>query len=291
MSWRIVVISQRAKLELKLNYMVIRGETETKVFIDEISMLIIENTAVSLTCALLQALTERKVKVVFCDTKRNPSSELISLYGSYDTSSRIRSQIKWEKDFKRLVWMEIVKEKIRKQASVLKHLSIDEAQLLYRYTEQVEPGDTTNREGHAAKVYFNALWGKSFSRAQDNFTNAALNYGYATILSAFNREIVANGYLTQLGLFHDNMFNFFNLSSDLMEPFRPLIDIKVYYLPQFDEFSKDEKFQLLEVLNQTVHIDSTIQYVTNAIKIYCKSILDALEAQDISLIKFYNNEF
>jgi CRISPR-associated endonuclease Cas1 subtype II len=291
MSWRIVVISQRAKLELKLNYMVIRGETETKVFIDEISMLIIENTAVSLTCALLQTLTERKVKVVFCDTKRNPSSELVSLYGSHDTSSRIRNQIKWETDFKRLVWMEIVKEKIRKQAFLLGKLALGEAQLLYGYIEQVEPGDPTNREGHAAKVYFNALWGKSFSRAQDNFTNAALNYGYAMILSVFNREIVANGYLTQLGLFHDNMFNFFNLSSDMMEPFRPLIDMQVYYLPQFDEFSKDEKFQLLEVLNQTVYIDSSIQYVTNAIKIYCKSILDALEAQDISLIKFYNNEF
>ncbi|MDY4611078.1 MAG: type II CRISPR-associated endonuclease Cas1 [Sphaerochaetaceae bacterium] len=291
MSWRIVVISQRAKLELKLNYMVIRGETETKVFIDEISMLIIENTAVSLTCALLHTLTERKVKVVFCDTKRNPSSELVSLYGSHDTSSRIRNQIKWETDFKRLVWMEIVKEKIRKQAFILGKLALDEAQLLYGYIEQVEPGDPTNREGHAAKVYFNALWGKSFSRAQDNFTNAALNYGYAMILSVFNREIVANGYLTQLGLFHDNMFNFFNLSSDMMEPFRPLIDMKVYYLPQFDEFSKDEKFQLLEVLNQTVYIDSSIQYVTNAIKIYCKSILDALEAQDISLIKLYNNEF
>ena len=94
--------------------------------------------------------------------------------------------------------------------------------MLAKYAAEVQPGDVTNREGHAAKVYFNALFGLSFKRGDKTFLNGALNYGYAVILSAFNREIVANGMNTQLGIAHKNEFNAFNLSCDLMEPFRIL---------------------------------------------------------------------
>ena len=115
--------------------------------------------------------------------------------------------------------------------------------MLISYLPQIEEYDVTNREGHAAKVYFNAVFGMDFSRSQENVTNAALNYGYSLILSAFNREVAANGYLTQLGLFHDNMFNFYNLSCDLMEPFRVLVDraVKTY---GFAELASDEKHLL-----------------------------------------------
>ena len=150
-------------------------------------------------------------------------------------------------------------------------------------------GDVTNREGHAAKVYFNALFGKDFTRTEECPINAALNYGYALILSCFNREIVSNGYITQIGLFHDNMFNQFNLASDLMEPFRGLIDRKVLTMELW-QFEHDEKMQLVDVLNHEVQIDGKIQYVNNAIKIYCKSIFDALNEDDSALIRFYRIE-
>lgn len=149
--------------------------------------------------------------------------------------------------------------------------------------------DGTNREGHAAKVYFNALFGLEFTRTEDNLINAALNYGYSIILSAFTREIVANGYITQLGVFHDNMFNQFNLASDLMEPFRILVDRQVLTM-KLEQFEHEEKMQLVNVLNQEVQIDGKIQYVNNAIKIYCKSIFDALSGDDSSLIRFYRIE-
>ena len=224
MSWRIVVISNSAKLDYKLDYMVIRQAEITKIHLSEISVLMVESTAVSLTAALLNELMKRKIKVIFCDEKRNPSSELISYYGSHDTSAKVRKQVEWSKETKTMVWTEIVTEKIRKQRDFLKSLGKEEYQLLEEYVQQIEPGDITNREGHAAKVYFNALFGTKFTRTEDSPINAALNYGYGLLLSACNREIVANGYITQLGLFHDNMFNQFNLGSDLMEPFRPLVD-------------------------------------------------------------------
>lgn len=289
MSWRTVVIAKNAKLDLKLEYIVIRQEITTKIHLSEIALLLIESTAVSITAALLCELMKRKIKVIFCDEKRNPCSELISYYGSHDTSAKIRNQIKWSQYMKVAVWTEIVYDKIAKQRELLENLNKSEAKLLEQYCSEIELGDKTNREGHAAKVYFNSLFSLEFTRSSEIPINAALNYGYSILLSAINREIVANGYITQLGIFHDNMFNQFNLGSDLMEPFRILVDRLVYYMKP-DKFDKEEKRKLINVLNHEVYIDRKRNYVSQAIKIYCKSIFEAMNENDISLIKFYKNE-
>ena len=289
MSWRIIVISKRAKLDLQLGYMVVRSDEVTKIVLSEISTVLIESTAVSLTTSLIAELAKRKIKVIFCDEKRNPSCELVNYYGSHDTSNKIRKQIVWKQNTKEAVWTEIVSEKIRKQKELLDILGKEESKLLASYLTEIEWGDKTNREGHAAKVYFNALFGMNFTRTADCNINAALNYGYSIILSAFTREITANGYLTQLGIFHDNMFNQFNLASDFKEPFRALIDWKVKQM-NLEEFDHDEKLQLVDVLNQEVQIDGRKQYVNNAIKIYCRSVLDALNEDDSSLIQVYKIE-
>ena len=289
MSWRIIVISKRAKLDYQLGYMVVRSEEITKIHLGEISTILIESTAVSITTSLLAELTKKKIKVIFCDEKRNPSSELIGYYGSHDTSNKVRHQIAWKQSTKEAVWTEIVTEKIRKQKEFLEILDKEEATLLNSYIKDITWNDATNREGHAAKVYFNALFGLDFTRTSEIPINAGLNYGYTIILSAFCREVVANGYITQLGLFHDNMFNQFNLASDLMEPFRVLVDKKVYSM-KYEELDHEQKMELVNILNQEVRIDGKIQYVNNAIKIYCKSIFDALNEDDSSLIRFYNFE-
>lgn len=289
MSWRIIVISKRAKLDLQLGYMVVRSEEITKIVLSEISTILIESTAVSLTTSLLAELSKRKIKVIFCDEKRNPSAELISYYGSHDTSNKIRKQIAWKQSTKEAVWTEIVTEKIRKQKEFLEALGKEETELLSSYLKEIDWNDVTNREGHAAKVYFNAVFGMDFTRTEDNIINAALNYGYTIILSAFTREIVANGYLTQLGIFHDNMFNQFNLASDFIEPFRVLVDREVFRL-NLTKFEHEEKMQLVNILNHEVKIDSKMQYVNNAIKIYCKSVFEALNEDDSALIRFYKNE-
>lgn len=289
MSWRTVVISKRAKLDLHLNHMVVRGEETTKIFLGDISVLIIETTAVSITACLLNELIKQKIKVIFCDEKRNPASELVPYYGSHDTSDKIRIQIKWTEELKQLVWTEIVAEKIRQQAYVLKALDLRQHILLEQYISQIKPNDASNREGHAAKVYFNALFGLDFSRSMDMPINAALNYGYTILLSAFNREITANGYITQLGLFHDNIFNPFNFASDLMEPFRPLIDVAVYAM-QPEKFEREEKLKIVNILNKKIYINEQEHYVNNAVKIYTRSVFDALNEKDISKIRFYKNE-
>ena len=288
MSWRTVVVTGIAKLDFKMDYLVLRKKEETyKIHLSEIGMLLIESTAVSLTAMLLCELTKHKIKVVFCDEQHNPHSELLPYYGSHDTSAKIRKQIVWTDVEKELVWTEIVIEKIRQQSIHLQEVgAYEEAKLLEKYITEVEPDDSSNREGHAAKVYFNALFGLDFTRSEDNVINAALNYGYGILLSCFNREIVANVYMTQIGLFHDSMFNPFNLASDYMEPFRPLID-RIVAGMQMECFDTEEKREILSFLNDEVIIDGKCHYVSNAIKIYCRSVFDALNERDVSLIRFY----
>lgn len=288
MSWRTVVVSRSAKLDYQMGYMVVRQEETIRIFLNEINTVIIETTAVSITGTLMCELVKNKIKVIFCDEKRNPSSELMPYYGSHDTSAKIRNQIAWSSDIKAVVWTEIVTEKIKKQMEILNKIHKNqEAALLQSYIDDIQYGDSSNREGHAAKVYFNAMFGKDFTRTSDCNVNAALNYGYSIILSSFTREIVANGYITQIGLFHDNMFNQFNLASDLMEPFRPIVDELVFNM-ELHDFEKSEKMEIVNLLNKQVYINNRTEYINNAIKIYCKSVFDALGDKDIAMIKFYS---
>lgn len=284
------MIENSAKLDYQMGFMVVRQEKTTRIHLDEIYMVILETTAVSITAALLSELMKKKVKVIFCDEKRNPSSELIAYYGAFDTSSKVKKQITWDQDIKGTVWTEIVTEKIRKQAEHLTVYRRKEAEMLFEYIKQIAFGDTTNREGHAAKVYFNALFGMDFTRTAENSINAGLNYGYGLLLSAVNREIVANGYITQLGLFHDNMFNPFNFASDLMEPFRPLVDDLIKRL-QPEKLEHEEKKEIIGLYQREVIIGGRKELLSNAIKLYCRSVFDALNDRDPSLIKFYSYEF
>ena len=290
MTWRTIVIRERAKLDYSLNFMTVRQEAGVrKISLGEIYMVIVENTAVSFTAVLLNELVKNKIKVVFCDEKRNPSSELIQYYGSHDTSLKYKNQLEWSKESKEQIWTRIVYEKIFNQMQFLKKLNKEEYRLLEQYLSELEWNDSTNREGFAAKVYFNALYGMDFSRNKECFVNAALDYGYSIILSAFNREIVASGYFTQLGLCHRNPFNKFNLSSDFMEPFRILVDEEVYNL-EGTEFTKDHKNKLINILNKTIMIDDKNQTVANSIKIYCRSLFSALAENDLEYVKMYRYE-
>ena len=286
MSWRTVIISRRCKLDFNMGYMVIRGEETKRIFIDEIAILILESPAISMTGALLSELSKNKTRIIFCDEKRCPYGELEPYYGSHDSSRKLRSQIGWTTEQKGIAWTRIVVEKICNQAKLLYQLGyLKEYNLLNSYISEIEFADSTNREGHAAKVYFNALFGMDFSRGKDSPINSALNYGYGLILSAVNREVAINGYSSQIGLFHDNVFNPYNLSSDLMEPFRVYIDKEVMQM-DITKFGTEQKRELVLLLNEKVRIDSTQQTLLNAIKIYVRSVFDAVIKSDSSLIKF-----
>ena len=288
--WRVIVITGRSKLDLRYNSISIRRDNGTDfIHIGEVNTLILETTTISITAALMCELIKQKVKVIFCDEKSNPHFELLPFYGSHDCSAKIKEQIAWTDFLKESLWTIIVTEKIENQMKLLKKLNKGEYRILQEYTSQIEHNDNTNREGHSAKIYFSALFGNNFSRNKENSLNAFLNYGYQLLLSTFNKEIVANGYLTQIGIFHKNMFNYYNLSSDLMEPFRVIVD-ELAYKENPQKFEKDEKRKLQNILNLKFRINNVNHYLSDVIKIYTKSIFDALSSNDLSLVRFFQDE-
>lgn len=287
MGFRTVIVHSRCKLEFRLNYLIIRGERERRIIVNEINTLIVQSTAVSLTAALLCELTKNNVKVIFCDEKNNPQSELLPYYGAHNTSKRYKSQMAWQKETKQKAWQKIIGEKIENQAQILLRNGFSaEFQLLSGYAKAVQPGDVSNREGHAAKVYFNCMMPEGENRRSGGFVNGCLNYGYAVLLSAFNREIVASGYLTQLGIWHDNEFNQFNLSCDLMEPLRTVVDATAFSIPPGDEQFKKK---MANILNYQADFNGKKTTLDLAIRQYVYSFMEAMEKNDPSLLCFPQN--
>ena len=285
MGWRTIAIHKNCKLSYKNDYLIIRSETLQMIHLSEINLVIIENGMVSITSYLINELINHKIKLIFCDEKHNPVGEVMPYYGSFNTSKKILNEIEWKKENKSLVWQQIVKNKIHNQAMLLKKINIEGYDRLLNYEEQVEIDDKTNREGHAAKVYFNLLFGNKFIRGEDNNINAALDYGYSILLSAKNREVACKGYITQIGINHKNEFNQFNLSCDLIEPFRPLID-EIVYENRSNEFNKEFKYKLINVLNDKITIDGKEQYVSNAIAIFIQSVFNTLENMESKILNY-----
>lgn len=284
MSWRTVVITKHVKLSYKNGYLIVRGEQEQMIHLSEIHTLLIDTTRAVLTAYLISELMKQKIKVIFCDEKRQPESEIVPYYGAHNTSKKIKAQLAWSISAQQEIWTAIIAKKIQQQQRLLNKLGLPAAQKLKKYLADLQLYDVTNREGHAAKVYFNALFGKDFVRESDDTINIALNYGYTILLSTFNKEIVSQGYLTQIGLKHTNQFNYFNLSSDLMEPFRPMVDALVYNNMN-DTFDTAYKLQLVNLLNEQVIIQGQKHFVTMAIHLYLKSVFKALDEGNPQLIK------
>lgn len=288
MGFRTIVVSNNCKLSYKNDYLIIRSENLRMIHLSEINMIIVENCIVSITSYLINELANKKIKIIFCDEKHNPSCEMVPYYGSFNTSKKILNRTKWDLKRKNIAWKNIVKFKIHNQAMLLKKLDIEGYQRLFEYEEQVVDGDRTNREGHAAKVYFNLLFGQDFIRGRADNINTALDYGYSILLSVLNREVVGKGYITPLGINHKSEFNQFNLSCDLMEIFRPLIDEIVYNNREF-AFDKSFKYKLIDVCNVLVMIENREQYLSNAIPIFITSVFNFLENDEES--KIINYEF
>ncbi len=283
MSWRTVVISSKCKLSYKNNYIIVRNDDIKMIHLSEMNTLVIDTTLVSITTMLLCELLDRKIKIIFCDEKHNPKGEVMPYYGNHNTSKKVMQQSKWDDEIKSLVWQKIIKQKISNQSRVLKINQKQNFDKLMEYYNDVQINDSTNREGHSAKVYFNSLFGMNFSRGLGGDINSALDYGYAILLSSINKEVTSNGYITQLGINHKNEFNQFNLSCDLMEPFRPVVDKLVYQNKDFT-FDKDFKYKLINILNEKIRVEDGEYFVSNAIPLYVNGVFKALETKKLKEI-------
>ena len=272
------MIQSPCKLTYKDGFLVIRGDEVNMVHLSEIHSLIIDSTMTTITGFLMCELMREKVSVIFCDEKRNPIGSVHPCYGAYDSAGRVAEQTKWAETRKELLWQSVIRQKIRHQAALLRPIDSCSAQMIDGYANEVTPGDSTNREGHAAKVYFNRIFGPAFTRGVKCDRNAALDYGYALLLSTFNKEITARGYITQLGIHHRNAMNDFNLSSDLMEPFRVLID-RVVLAQGERTFDREYKHQLLLILQEDLLYENQHMSTVTAIAKYVRNATEYLSGR------------
>ena len=276
MSFRTVVVTKQAKLSYKNRFLVVKQDIDEKyVHLSEIDTIIVDSISVSISSYLLKELSDNKINIIFCDDKHNPYGELRSFYSRHNSSKKILEQVKWTIKEKDALWQKIVINKIINQALLLKKIKSKQHNLVASYIDEVTIGDKTNREGHAAKVYFNALFGKGFVRGNNDKINASLNYGYAILLSTISKEIVNNGYLTQVGIHHKNEFNPYNLACDLMEPFRVIIDNFVYYNSD-RELDTKLKLDIVNIFNNTYSYNNKKYTLKDIIELYVKNTLDTL---------------
>lgn len=277
MSFRTVVITRQSKISYKNRFLVVKQDSDEKyIHLSEIDTIIVDSISVSISAYLLKELSDNKINIIFCDEKHNPFGELSSYYSRHNSSKKIKEQIAWKQKEKDKLWSKIVKNKITNQAMMLRKIDSEKYDLLLSYVDEVTSGDKTNREGHAAKVYFNALFGNEFVRNNDDSINATLNYGYAVLLSTVNKEIVSNGYLTQLGIHHKNEFNEFNLTCDLMEPFRIVIDNFVYF-NRDRKLDTNYKLDIVNIFNNTYKYRGKNYILKDIIKMFIKSTLESIE--------------
>ena len=276
MSFRTVFIESPCRLYYQSGYMVVRKEDDTaKIHLSEISSIVLQTMQVNISGYLLSELAKQNVSLVVSDEKCNPIGQYLPLHGAHNVSKRIGEQLAWGEPIKKRVWQRIVRDKIHQQARFLEEREYAEAKVLYQIIPEVRSGDTTNREAQAARIYFQALFGKEFNREQDSAVNAALNYGYAILLSMTNREIVSRGYLTQQGICHRSEYNAFNLACDFMEPFRPAVDqLVVDYLPSV--FDSDTKHVLADIANKGVSYRDGSYRLSSVLSLYVQDCFNVL---------------
>ena len=237
-------------------------------------MLLIATTRAVITSAAMAELTKEQAKIIFTDNSGEPVSEMVPLYPNNRSNEILNAQMAWSSNRKGILWTKIVSEKMKLQTFVSESLG-NNVEELQDEISKLELNDQSNREAVVARKYFKEVFGNDFSRHNFSPVNSALNYGYSIILAMVNREIVKNGYLTELGIHHYSTENNFNLGSDFMEPFRPIIDFWVAN-QKFEEFTQDVKFGLVELPNLEIRFNGESMILRNALTKYVSNCLKFL---------------
>ncbi|OIQ93033.1 CRISPR-associated endonuclease Cas1 [mine drainage metagenome] len=251
MTWRSVVISRPAKLKRDHYSLAIEQERTACVPFEDIAVIVLNHREITLTHPVLSACGEYGISLFATGETHHPSGVFIPFLPHSRATRWLRLQLDLPRPVAKQTWAAVIRKKIGNQAAVLNMTGRDGADRLDSYVRRVRSGDADNIEGQAAFFYFTQLFGKDFRRDHERFINAALDYGYAVLRGTIARGLVAHGLMPSIGLFHASEQNAFNLADDVIEPFRPLVDLFVYRMaPQpDDELHPEDKAALVSLLN------------------------------------------
>lgn len=258
---RTVAIDNPAWLKVKESQLIVEqdGKTVGRIPVEDVGVLIVDHPAVVYTQGCLNALLENNAAVIVCGRNHHPSGLLLPLDSNSVQSERFRLQIETSAPLKKQLWQNTVRQKIKNQAGLLKHLGRENGKLL-DLAKKVKSGDPANIEAQAARYYWQRVFGEKFRRGRFGAPpNNLLNYGYMVLRAAVARALVGSGLLPTIGIHHHNRYNAYCLADDIMEPYRVFVDKTVRDIQEqqgdCNEIDKDIKKTLLDVLVCDVRFD------------------------------------
>lgn len=287
MTWRSVVISRPAKLRREQFRLAIEQEQTAFVPFEDIAVIVLNHREITLTHPVLSACGEYGISLFATGDTHHPSGVFLPFLSHSRATRWLRLQLDLPRPVAKQAWASIIRKKISNQAACLRLAGHDGTDRLDSYARRVRSGDVGNLEGQAAAFYFVQLLGKGFHREQARFANAALDYGYAVLRGTIARGLVAHGLLPTLGLFHASEQNAFNLADDVIEPFRPLVDLFVAkMIPQpDDELHSEDKVALVGLLNLDVGMPRGKMTVLSAIEHTIESLARVYDGGSETLLE------
>lgn len=283
--WRIVHIKEGELLRLKLdNVEIVKLSKTVYIPLSDINTIILEGNRTTITTKLLVGLSHNNIGLIICDDKYLPVGMYLP-YGQYHHSAkRVIAQANWTNQQKARMWKQVIAQKMLNQIAFARYkgVELERLEMMEQLVMELTDGDLTNREGQLAKVYFDSLFGNSFTRDAEVLVNYAMNFGYAIVRSCVARCVVADGLSSMLGIFHRNEFNSFNLADDLMEPFRPLMDywIDQQVLSTTDYLSYEARMNLINFMNQEMLISNKKMTMDHVIQEFVQSFVTAMSTDD-----------
>ena len=291
MAWRGVLVSRPTRLSLDQHCCL--AETEDgpiRLAFEDLSWVILDTPQVSLSAAVLAAFADANVLVLTCDAKHLPNGALLPLQGHFRQVGTLRKQVAATGALKRRLWQRLIAAKIANQGTVLGLLGRAGAGALLAMAARVEPGDPLNLEAQAARDFFSRLFDGFRRRRDGDVRNAMLNYGYAVVRAEIARDLAAQGFHPALGVHHDLVENAFNLADDVIEPFRPLVDLAVVRrLETRDEqdgpeLTVEDRRALAAVLSLDTRLGGETLAMVHAIERVCDGLLAAMGRRDPALL-------
>lgn len=280
MSFINVYVSKPSKIFVKNKQLHVENEESDNVFsAEDVNCVLIESTACTITSHVMQFLAENGVVVFFCNEKHLPSSVATSFNTHHRQLGMLEMQQGVSKPLKKQLWQSIVKCKIRGQAKVLEKLGKPESGDLYALAGEVASGDVGNVEATAANLYFKAYFDGKNHRRDETAVNACLDYGYAIVRGLIARSLAAHGFIPCVGLFHHSSLNAFNLADDLIEPFRPIVDLWVATYVDEEEMTPQVKRRLFSLVNAETKINNANYTLSYAVDLFVESLKRSLQQE------------
>lgn len=281
MGFRNIKIDSNAKLHIKNQQLIIENGNEISIPLEDINCILIENQTVTLSTYFLQKVADSGIVLYVCDEKHLPNAVVLPMVKHSRHYKILKYQISVNKPLQKRLWQQIVVQKIRNQALCLKLLGKDDAEELMGMSKEVQSGDRTHVEAKAAAFYFRALYGLGFSRGDDHIINSALNYGYAIMRGMIARSVVCYGLEPSIGMFHHSELNNYNLADDMIEPFRPVVDLYVskhFDISEIDSALTPEiKRKLFGIINYDMSVRGEKRIISNCIDMLVASYSSALQ--------------